>query len=206
MVTTKTINLYTFDELSDKAKEKARNWFREACAYDEWWENTFEDAKQIAKLMGIEIKNIYFRGFSSQGDGACFEGSYAHKVASVAAVKEYAPTDKELHRIVTALALAQSEWRNAIKATVKHSGHYYHSRCTDIDVTLDYSAWVDSEEATPDLTLQAEENITELLRDFMEWVYVQLEKESEYQNSDENIDGNIRANGYTFRENGKRED
>lgn len=206
MVTQKTISIYTFDELTPKAKEKARQWYREAQAGDDWYESSFDDAKQIALLMGIDIKNIFFRGFSSQGDGACFEGSYKYAKGSVKAVKEYAPTDLELHRIATALALVQKEWRNAVSATVKHSGHYYHERCTDIDVTLDYSKWTDSEEATPDLTLQAETDITELLRDFMKWIYSQLEKESDFRESDETVDDNIRGNDYTFDVHGKRED
>jgi len=42
-----TVTLYQFNELSARAKEKARDWFREASSGDEWWENVYEDAKQI---------------------------------------------------------------------------------------------------------------------------------------------------------------
>lgn len=42
-----TINLYTFDELSDKAKEKARSWWHE-CGLDyEWWDSVYYDAATI---------------------------------------------------------------------------------------------------------------------------------------------------------------
>lgn len=44
---TKTIKMYSFDELSEKAKETARNWWREAAGCDEWWETVFEDARQV---------------------------------------------------------------------------------------------------------------------------------------------------------------
>lgn len=40
----------------------------------------------------------------------------------------------------------------------------------------------------------------------MDWIYRQLEKEYEYQNSDECIDENLMGNSYTFREDGTRED
>lgn len=53
MKTIKT-NVYTFDELDDKAKEKARQWYIEVSAGDEWWEYTYEDAKTI----GLEITSF----------------------------------------------------------------------------------------------------------------------------------------------------
>jgi hypothetical protein len=36
----------------------------------EWYTSVYDDATEIARLMGIEIKDIGFSGFSSQGDGA----------------------------------------------------------------------------------------------------------------------------------------
>ena len=39
--------VYEFDELNDKAKEQARNWYR-GCALDyEWWDHIYEDAARI---------------------------------------------------------------------------------------------------------------------------------------------------------------
>ena len=57
MTITKTITLYTFDELpTERAKEKARAWYREAGAHDEFvWENTLEDAKAIGlKIVALD--------------------------------------------------------------------------------------------------------------------------------------------------------
>jgi hypothetical protein len=42
---TKTV--YLFDELGDRAKEKARDWWRGSLCYDEWWQPVFEDAEQV---------------------------------------------------------------------------------------------------------------------------------------------------------------
>jgi hypothetical protein len=42
---------YKFDELSDSAKEKARDWYRDGALDYEWWDCTYEDAKTI----GLEI-------------------------------------------------------------------------------------------------------------------------------------------------------
>lgn len=48
-------NIYTFDELSDKAKEKARDWWRELAAWDDWHEYICEDAERIGiKITGFD--------------------------------------------------------------------------------------------------------------------------------------------------------
>lgn len=51
MPSTQTITTYKFHELSDAAKENARNWYRNGALDYEWWETTYEDAARI----GLEI-------------------------------------------------------------------------------------------------------------------------------------------------------
>jgi hypothetical protein len=55
-----------------------------------------------------------------------------------------------------------------------------------------------------DMTADAEEGITEALRDLARWLYRSLEKEWDYQFSDEAADEAIRANEYTFTVDGRR--
>ncbi len=46
------IKVYQYEELNDKAKEKARNWFIESSMNNSWaWDNTKEDAKQIGLII-----------------------------------------------------------------------------------------------------------------------------------------------------------
>jgi len=42
-----TTTVYTFDELSDKAKDKARDWYRDGALDYEWWDSTYEDAENV---------------------------------------------------------------------------------------------------------------------------------------------------------------
>src|SRR5574343_1879008 len=106
---TKQYNVYEFDELTNDAKEYAINHFRDLQSDDTFWsECIIDDAKTIGKLIGIDIDNIYFSGFSSQGDGACFEGYYTYNKHSVKLLKDYAPIDKELHKIVESLYRLQN--------------------------------------------------------------------------------------------------
>jgi hypothetical protein len=79
-----------------------------------------------------------------------------------------------------------------LEASVKHRGHYYHEFCTEISV--------DRYDIYP--TEDAEEWVTELLRDFMRWIYRQLESEYEFQTSEEQIKETILINEYEFNEDG----
>jgi hypothetical protein len=206
---TVTKSVYQFDELSDAAKETAREWFRTASADDEFWEATYADADSIAKLMGIEIDQkpvqtmggttryepaIFFTGFSSQGDGACFEGRYSYAKGGAAKVRTHAPVDEKLHAIADGLQAVQKAHGYKLYAKVKQSGHYSHSGCTDIEV-------MKGDDCAPD---EAETEVKRLLRAFMDWIYRQLETEYEYQNEDEQVDENIRANEYEFEADGRR--
>ncbi len=50
------IKVFSFDELSDDAKENARNWYREGSLDYDWWESTFEDAQNIGlKLASFDL-------------------------------------------------------------------------------------------------------------------------------------------------------
>ena len=49
-----TTTVYNFDELSDEAKEKARDWYREGALDYEWWDCTYNDAATI----GLKITSF----------------------------------------------------------------------------------------------------------------------------------------------------
>jgi len=186
--------VYQLDELTEDAKETAREWYREGALDYEWYDSVYEDAKTIAGLMGINIDKIYFSGFSSQGDGACFEGNYSYAKQSVKKVIEYAPQDQNLHRIVKALYQLQKINFYQLEAHIEHTGHYYHEFCTRI------SAY----NSNGYISVEAEDELTEILRDFMHWIYRQLETEYDYLLSDESVDETIKINEYTFTEDGRR--
>ena len=48
------VKILTFNELSEQAKENARNWWRDKGLDYDWWEFTFEDAERI----GIKITSF----------------------------------------------------------------------------------------------------------------------------------------------------
>lgn len=193
----KHVVLFKFEELPEQAQkaalERYRNWNVEGF---NWWDVTYYDAKQIGNLLGLDIRNIWFSGFWSQGDGACFEGSYEYAKGSPKAIREYAPQDAELHRIADKLAALQRAYFYRLCAYVKHSGHYQHEYCTDIDVA-------ERDESLNATRPLPETEIVELLRSFMRWIYRQLEQEYEYQVSDEAVRESLIANEVEFTADGR---
>lgn len=196
MPSTIETTVFKFDELNESAKENARNWYRGCTDTSDWSESVYDDVKECGALIGITVDNIYFTGFSSQGDGACFEGSYRYKKEAVDDIAAHTGGMETLVNLAKELEKAQTNANFALTAKVKHSGRYYHEYCTDIDV--DYS--IDSEQLRQD----DETAIIGPMRDFMRWIYRELERAHDDYMSDVNIDETIRINEYTFTEDGKR--
>ncbi len=194
--------IYTADELEkypeilELAHEK---FFRYGIDY-EWYDYIFDDAKSIGAILGIDIDKIYFSGFCSQGDGACFEGSYEYAKGSLKKIKEYAPTDERLHNIAQELQDAQRPFFYGLSATSKHVGHYYHDRSVRIDV--EKTDFTESWGGDTWVNVDTEDVIAEILRDFMRWIYQRLESEYDYITSEECFIESAKANEYEFDEYG----
>lgn len=211
---TKTV--YQFSELDDRAKERAREWYRQCSSGDNFFaESVYDDAATIGAIMGIDLNQkpvklmngstrydpaIYYSGFWSQGDGACFESTYSYKPGALKALKAHIGGEseggKELLRICNGLQAEQKKHFYKLQAKTQHQGRYYHAYCMDVDV------W-HSDDNYRDVG-DSEETIRELLRDFANWIYSQLESAYEWENSDEVVDENIIGNEYEFDENGER--
>lgn len=192
--------VYTFNELSDEAKENARDWWRRYVFSDPYdWEGVYDDVKEIAELFGLEldVKHgepcIYFSGFSSQGDGARYEGDYSYRAGALKAVKGYAPRDTELHKIVEQLQEIQRKNFYRVHARTKYRGHYCHSGCMTVEVGR-----------SDDQPVVDEDDVVQLLREFADWIYEQLKYEYDYQCSNEVVDEMLIGNAYEFTEEGAR--
>lgn len=204
--------VYRLDELSEAAKEKARTWYREGGFDYDWYDAVYEDFQSIAEILGIRFRTrtvrlmgggtrqdpcIWFRGFWSQGDGACYEGVWRYASGSAARLRAYAPQDAMMHSIADRLQAIQRRNFFQLRAEITHHGHYSHEYSMRISVERDSPV---GQDMTPD----AEDIVTEALRDLARWLYRQLEREYDYLTSDEAVDETLRANEYTFTEAGRR--
>lgn len=202
--------VYQFDELSDRAKERARQWYRDGRFIDtDWAECTLDDAATIAGILGIRLDTrtvklwgggtrqepIIYWSIFDRDRGAGFHGRYYYARGAAKKIREYAPADKELHRIADTLQREQRRYFYNLGARIVTAGR------DGLDVRVE-----DVECPDRGLTVSAEteETIGESIRDFAHWIVCQLEREAEYQSSDETVDENIRANEYEFTEEGER--
>jgi hypothetical protein len=237
-----TVKSYEFDELSDKAKETAREWWRsEMMSDNSFSECVIDEAVEQGTLMGIEFKEqshrnqkgeplpgspcVWWSGFSSQGDGACFEGLwYASEVKADKVAEGWGESERttEIKRIAAAFAEVAKKYPGGY-FSVKQSGHYSHEFCTEFNFEpgeVDYANPVLDAYRKPedegeqgerdDLALDRwredfpEDTLKEAARDLMRYIYERLEEAYDCEMSDECVDENIRANEYLFTEKGSR--
>lgn len=214
----KVIQLYKFNELDERAKEKAREWYtRSDYPHDGWWDYVYEDFQTICDIIGVELDTnpvrlmngkkvqkpqIYFSGFwsqgDSQGDGACFAGTYRGEADACQKIREHAPQDTELHGIVDALDVDWVQPYGSTRVDVTTSGRYCHSGT----MRFDFDEYEDSEGELHDPSQERCEIVKDNLRWLADWLYRQLEKSYEWYTSEEVVDEGIIANEYEFDEHG----
>lgn len=183
MPITLTKTAYSFSELSDEAKEKAIDWQQDRASTwfdDDSFSYVYEDFIEIAKRLGLTIATrgvgqrpaIYWSGFHSQGDGACFEGRWSYTADAVEKIKDHAPLDEELHEIAQHLVNLGKKVEDAddLECDIFHSGHYYHER------SMSFSCWPNDD---------IEDTVKDIFADLASWLYGQIEAEYEYQTSRE---------------------
>jgi hypothetical protein len=216
---------FDFDELSDKAKEHARDKFREHHLDYNWWEYVYDEAATTAKLFGMEIGmraeahgnrhvtrmvgvvDIRFNGFYTQGSGACWSGTiYTDQLAgAVERVEQFAPNDDTLMQLAR-----MAEELHALIASQHAINRLSSNGDLDFpDVEMGMRLTVNGNERNwgtsidgSDVPNNIERVADKLVDSFGDWIHGQLEDEYGYQMDDEQIDAAIEFAGLAFDEDG----
>lgn len=183
---TRTHTFKKFSELTEdnqrKIVEKRRDWD----VQDDWWDFIYTISIGIGKALGVEIQDIEFSGFSCQGDGARFRGTYTPRRDMIEALNLEQPNDVVLLRIAESIAEVQERYDWALGCKIKFAnwGNYAHDGNTEFEFSE--IGWdVEGEQLW---AAEADETaLCKALRSFMRWIYKQLEKEYEYLTSDEHL-------------------
>ena len=204
--------VYCIEELPEAVKESARSWYRETCLDHEWCDFVFEEFETICRILGVTLRtspvrlmgagtrqkpHVFFTGFWSQGDGACFEGSFSHARGAAKAIRAHAPKDEELHRIADALHAVQRRNFYQLHCSIRQRGRYCHEYTMAIEVERDSPTWQPPTDGV-------EDSVIEALRDLARWLYRQLQREYEHQTSDAVVDETIAVNAWSFTAEGER--
>ncbi len=203
--------VFTYSELSDEAKERARNWYRERSTGDDFWHESMTEPggmfDALAKYCGWTIGRargqrtalaFNWSGFSSQGDGLAFAGAWrASDVDMIGYLADFGihETNAQWFALVErfeALAAIEPTMYGAVSLG---RGNY----------PTGFEWGHDNEETADTWDLaDMETEFKEAARSLMCEMYCALEREHEYQNSDDVVAENIEANEYEFTEEGEQ--
>lgn len=219
--------IYTFDELSDSAKQKALDHYRYYDVQHDWWEWTYEDFISQAALKGyaVQAKDIHFTGFGSQGDGACFAGSVRKTPEETLALLPCDLAAKiKLHHAKCRLLEIDPINLELSARLIHDNSNYCHSNTMEI-VEAEFADrnwgrcnmgpcfcspnWPDvcdeRDELISKVGLVNFDNILlEEARDLADELYKSLEQEHEYLTSDEHLAEHLRGDEIEFTEDGGR--
>ena len=175
-----TVKVYAFAELSEAAKERALNAFRDINVEFNWYEDTFGTIRTAGELLGLDIGQIYFDAYSY----CIFDASYEYVRGAVKAVRKEFSWADDLCKVAKDLQDLQKR-------------HFYSLSCAvregrDMN---QYSCFRFGEDYECDLG--------DILDEFAHWARILLRDECEGLTSDEAVKEMIESNGYEFTENGK---
>lgn len=179
-----------YQDLSEERKEQERQEYRQYGLNYDWWAGVYDYAHDTAAKFGLDIDDIFFSGFWSQGDGACFTGDFRFKPCVVAELPEKVrDIYKTLHEVDSLLKIAVPHFIWVVDIT--HTGRYSHEYTMQIDTNI--SADIDDPvggegTALETIMKETEQGVAEALRDYARWIYSILEEEYEHLTSDETID------------------
>lgn len=183
--------VYTFEEVREKAIEKNRDVNID---YESWSEPTLENEKQKLNNVGFLDSEIFFSGFWSQGDGACFDCSdFDIDKILVELEKRNKLTGKKCKLL--------NKIKDYIKIEIDTTNTYYnHEKTRKLfaysENLKDCYSFInnlicDFEKAAESLRLELSENI-----------YKSLDNDYEYLTSDDAVKETLLLNEYEFDSNG----
>lgn len=191
-----------FDALPAATRQKILEDERDVNCHHDWWSCVYDDFINEMYDLGILVDRMYFSGFWSQGDGACFEGKVNNWGKFL---------DSLGYKDAMLIEHAEDYW----SFRVSHSGHYYHEHCTSFSAVLELPTGPDDEDFAADYfpvssdpvkaavqlavlskynERSLEEEFTKAFRNHMRALYRRLEDEHDHLTSDEVVLDSLEAN------------
>jgi hypothetical protein len=221
-----------YNELSDEAKRKAVKWMQESNGEHFDGDFVIEEWKTLLDKLGFIAVDIRWRGFCSQGDGACFTASWSVDWLKLEEVLGY--TSDERAKEITAypekvrglyklLSTVEDDEEQespiVVGASLEHRGRHCHANSIKYafdtggayptaDAEEEFKDYANSTKYAFDTggaypTADAEEEFKDWCRDLMHMIYKDLEAEYEWVTDEEYAVEAIDINDYNFNEEGE---
>ena len=184
-----------FNELNEEQQRKVLNHLRDINLGHEWYEFTQEAFHTALETLGFSNIKSQFSGFWSQGDGASFNANF-----------ELPKNDTDL--------------KERVEKLLKDAPYFFHTYADKVEdmketglkesfLNLDFTNEIEEGEGqitveqrghySHEYTMQCwNKGLQEFSRAMAAKYYMELEKEYEYQTSDEAIKETIESNDYEF--------
>ncbi len=185
-VITKHTEVFTFQELSEKAKAKALADYYDINTDFNWYECNIEYWQEKLGAIGFENAEIFFSGFSSQGDGACFD-------SDINLDKLARHLNCNLQRLAPFM-----EYLSGHISTINNHYSHEHTRRFSLDDCLP-----DNYPCMENYLNDFADSIEALRLELCKALYKELEKEYYFLCSDEQIIESFEANEFVFTKDGK---
>lgn len=180
--------------LPDDAQKRLLEEHRDLNVEHDWSDETIAEFKAKALVLGIKVDDVYWSGFWSQGDGACFTGRIVD-------------WDEFLKAVKPDIDPGIAGWvrDNSTRMQIKTGGSYCHSGTMYVDFCyqdldqpsdledLQLSLWKVLTK-NGNILYEMERDILTYLRDLADDLYRELEKEYEYLTCDEAVVDALLAN------------
>lgn len=165
--------------------------------WDDWSECVIEDFKTRLQDEGIRVDKVYYSGFWSQGDGACFEGALVDPERYLD--RHYADQYPMIRKLL--------EHGGRVYVSCDHRGRYYHEHSVSFSIDNDelgdvleqptafHETIVDQWQIELDKELSTfESDVASHWRGYMQDLYGELEEVYDHLTSDDAVWDTLVAN------------
>lgn len=147
---TKKINVYDYEELSETAKQKVLNSFRETNQYDFLDENLNEYLQELLKENKIKFAcdlKLYYSLSYCQGDGVCFTGFFNWGKYNIKIIHNFNYCHKKSTNIYINYYDKKENEQEATEKVYNNFKNIYYSICDKLEKAgYEYIESEDSEE------------------------------------------------------------
>src|ERR1700722_801239 len=197
-------NVYTFDELDDAAKERARVWYRANITGDDvefYTERSIDEFVTLACALGFTTDAKSVR-WDTNPIGASFDGSWCASrlnrkmnLDACMDILKDRPLDVDTQKVINGFLSFAALYPDS-------AGQALHVR-RGVGLLTEFDIGGDDNGEHPDAKAVAN-RFEELTGDLAHILAIAVDAELTYASSDEVIDENIRCNEYEFDETGVR--
>lgn len=190
----KTVNVYTFNELSKEAQQKALEDHRNInVEYWEWYHSVQDQMNELFDEYGFEDVEMIFNGFYSQGDGASFTAKRID-------------IDKFLTKTNAKDKYPYPENALPYFLVKRIDTMYYHENTCRVDWDWDNARDEELSEEEREQIEKLASFMEEVRYDLSKKLYKDLQEEYEYLTGDDAVSDVLVTNEYEFLSNGERFD